>query len=93
MQEDDSNSKQFRYLLVARGVGIQRAPLCPCCVRVGLCWQIAARLRKRAEEVVFSEWMESGHVAIDTDSYAVWQEHGWWMVPWVEELQANHKDS
>ena len=49
--------------------------------------QIARRLRKRAEDVVYSEWTGAQLLGVDTDSYDIWKENGWWILPWEEILE------
>lgn len=48
--------------------------------------QIAEQIRQRAEEVVFAEWTTSNFRPVNTDSYRVFEENGWWLLPWAEIL-------
>ncbi|CAB1108130.1 unnamed protein product [Ectocarpus sp. CCAP 1310/34] len=48
--------------------------------------EIAKELRKRAEEVVFADWVGSRLKPVNTDSYPVWEANNWWMCPWEEML-------
>lgn len=51
--------------------------------------QIAARLMARAEEVVFSEYMESAYAEFDPECLDFWEARGWWMTPWFGKVASD----
>lgn len=55
--------------------------------------QIAAKLRVRAEEVVFSDFEPSGLEDVNYESYQLWVKNEYWIAPWWEVYQLSVSSS
>jgi len=48
--------------------------------------QIAHDMRERWMETALSEFGDSGYEGVDFQSFNVWANHNWWIVPWWDQV-------